>query len=122
VLYPVKHLDHFRGNWNSHFSVLPHTTLVRDCFRTALQASVIRSQLFRLLNLSPVHPSYLLPTVLNMRWQIKPKTYGYEPSVTDASKPKKQMFGYTTYQHRRKTLGRSASSVVVHCDVVGPYW
>ena len=39
-----------------------------------------------------LHPSYLSPKVLNIRWQIKPKTYGYEPSVTDASKPKKQIY------------------------------
>jgi len=36
-------------------------------------------------------PSYLSRTVLNMRWQLKPKTYDHEPSVTDASKPKKEI-------------------------------
>ena len=64
-----------------------YTTLVRDCFRTALLASVTCSQPFHSLNLS-----YLSPTVLNIRWQIKPQKYGYEPSVTDASKPKKQIY------------------------------
>jgi len=80
LLYPVKQLDHFLGKLRSHFSELLHTTLVRDWIRTALLASVISSQPFRRLNLS-----YLTPTVLNVRWQIKPKTYGYEPSVTDAN-------------------------------------
>ena len=28
----------------------------------------------------------------NVRWQFKLITYGYEPSVTDASKPKKQIY------------------------------
>ena len=87
VLYPFKQLDHFLGNWHSHFSVLPHISLIRDCFRTWLLASVISSQTFRLFNLSPVHPSYLSPKFLNIRWQIKPKTHGHEPSVTDVSKP-----------------------------------
>ena len=70
MLYPVKQLDYFLGNWHRHFSVVPHTTLVCDCFRTALQASIIWSQLFRRLNLSPYNPSYLSPTVLNICWQI----------------------------------------------------
>ena len=37
ALYPVKQLDHFLGNWHSHFSVLPltphsyATSLTLDC-------------------------------------------------------------------------------------------
>jgi len=65
LVYPVKRLDYFLGNWHSHFSVLPHTTLVRDCLCTGLLKSVIYSQPFRRLNLS-----YLSPTVLNIHWQI----------------------------------------------------
>ena len=57
-----------------------------------LIASVISSQPLRRWNLSPYNPSYLSPTVLNIRWQIKPETYVYEQSVTDASKPKKQIY------------------------------
>ena len=30
--------------------------------------------------------------VLNVRWQIKPKTYSYELSINDTSKPKKQIY------------------------------
>jgi len=54
--------------------------------------SFICFQLFHHLNLFPYNPSYLSPTVLNIRWQIKPKTYGYEPSVTDISKSTKQIY------------------------------
>jgi len=91
MLYPVKQLAHFLGKWHSHFSVLPHTTLVCDCFCTALLVSVIYSQPFRHLNLSPYNPSYLSSAVLNRHGQIKLKTYGHEPSITDASKPKKHI-------------------------------
>ena len=34
-------------------------------------------------------PSYVSSAVVHIRWHIKSKTYGYEPSVTDASNPKK---------------------------------
>jgi len=91
MLYPIKQLDYFLGNWLGHFSVLPYTTLIHDRFRIGLLASLISSQPFRRLNLSPVHPSYLSPTDLNIPRHIKPKTYCHEPSVTDASKPKKQI-------------------------------
>ena len=92
MLYPVKQPDHFLGNWHSHFSVLPHTTLIRDCFLTGLLASFICSQPFCRLNFSPCNPSHLSPTILNIRWRIKPKTCSYGPSITDASKPKKQIY------------------------------
>ena len=58
VLYPVK-LHHFPGKRHSHFSVLPHTTLACDCFRTELLASVIYSQSFRSLDLSCLSPAVL---------------------------------------------------------------
>jgi len=35
-----------------------------------------------------------------MRWQIRTKTYGYEPSVTDARKPKKQIYQNVRLQAR----------------------
>ena len=96
-------------------SLLCTPTLVRDCFHAGLLASVISSQPFRRLNLSPVHPSYLSPTVLNIRWQIKPKTYGYETSVTDANTPKKQIYKKNVrlqnriifYEKKRKQLSLS---------------
>ena len=67
VLYPVKQLDHFRGNWHSHFSVPPHTALVHDCFRTGSLSSIICSAVSPFKSL----PSYLSPTVLNISWQMK---------------------------------------------------
>jgi len=82
----------FLANWHSHFSVLPHNiTLLRDCFRTTVLTPVNYS--LRRLNLSP---STYNQRLWHIRWQIKPKTYGYQPSVTDTSNPKKQiqMFGY----------------------------
>jgi hypothetical protein len=100
VLYPIKQLNHFPVNdtVTVHCS-FTYTTPVPDCCLTGLLASVILCQQFRHLNASPYNLSYLSPTVLNVRWQIKPTTYGCEPSVTDASKPKKQIyqkvFGYT---------------------------
>jgi len=92
TLYPVEQLDHLLGKWHSHFSVLPHTTLTCDCFHTALLVCVIYLQLFRHLNLSPYNPSYLSSAVLSICGQIKPITYGHEPSITDTSKRKKQIF------------------------------
>jgi len=70
VLYPVKQLDQFLGNWHSHFSVLSHSTLVCDCFHTALPASIICSQPFRHLNLSPYNPLLPITNGSNMCWQI----------------------------------------------------
>ena len=57
-------------------------------------------------------PSNLLPTVLNLRWQIKPRTYGYEPSVTDASKPKNQIYQKcsATLRNPGVTLPKSIAS------------
>jgi hypothetical protein len=104
MLYPIKQLNRFLVN--DTITVLcsfTYTTLVRDCCLTGLLVSIIHSQPFRHLNVSLYNPSYLSPTVLNIHWQIKPTTYGYEPSVTVASKPKKQiyqkMFGSNTYVH-----------------------
>jgi hypothetical protein len=102
VLYPIAQLNHFLVNDTvTALYSLTYTILVCDCCLTGLLASVIHSQPFCRLNVSPYNPSYLSPTVLNIRWQIKPTTYGYEPSVTDASKPKKQiyqkMFGYNIW-------------------------
>ena len=61
-----------------------YTTLESYCFPTVLLASVINSQPFHRLNL--YHQRFWT------YWQVKHKTYGYEPSVTDASKPKKKIY------------------------------
>jgi len=84
VLYPVTQLDHFLGKLHSHFSVLLHTTLVRDCFLLSC-CTVIICYLLPTVSLFKSLPAYLSPMVLYIRWQIKPKMFGYEPSITDAS-------------------------------------
>ena len=89
MLYPVKQLYHFKetDTVTSLYSHLHHT-------RVRQLSHWIASIHYLLATVSSCKylPSYPSPKVLNISRQIKPKTYGYEPSVTDASKPKKQIY------------------------------
>ena len=69
----------FLGNWHSHFSVLPPTILIRDCFRTALLGSVICSQPFLRLNLSLYKRSY--------RQQFRTYVDRWNPKRTAMNRP-----------------------------------
>jgi hypothetical protein len=95
--YPVKLLNHFPVEYQSlHLQSLTRTLLLLHCSLPGLLShwtACVRYLLliFPHLNLCT---QCLLPITnsLNICWQFKFITYGYEPSVTDANEPNKQMY------------------------------
>ena len=76
-----------------HLYSLTYIVLVRDCFQTGLLVSIICCQPFACLNFSPyTTPPTYHQRFLNICWQFKLVTYGYEQLVTDASKSNKQIY------------------------------
>ena len=70
-----------------------YTTLIRDCFHTGLLASVISSQPFRRLNLSPIQ--LLLPTTNGSEYTLTDQTQNVRLWTVRnwrASKPKKLIY------------------------------
>ena len=75
-----------------YLHILTDTLLLLHCSPTGLFLSIIYCWLFPCLNLSlyTTPPTYH-QRFLDIRWQIKLLTYGYELSVTDESEPNKQI-------------------------------
>jgi hypothetical protein len=78
---------------------LTHTAVTRPAYYWTARLRYLLLTVFSFKSLSVQNPSYLLPTVLECTLILKLITYGYEPPVTDVSKPNKQ-----TYQKRSATV------------------